>query len=216
MFLHCLVLPRVLASLWNISVGMRGCGSSLKNSLRTPETAFTSAHLSLVTASRRSEQSRGMFNISVTVSSSRHGLRPLWHKITTCADQLIFTVFATGDFDMISKHETELSQQLLPWNSGHTFMVPRERIVMTSVVICLFLSSHLFGVEWIFLTFGTGIPGPQRMILWLWWSFDFSEPRGYIFRSVWNALITTVWHFLQTFMAPRRWTLLTLVIIHLF
>lgn len=49
------ILPRVLARRWNSSEGINGSGSSLKYSLRTPETTFTSAVLSLVTASRRSE-----------------------------------------------------------------------------------------------------------------------------------------------------------------
>lgn len=53
-----LVLPSVLARLWNSSVGTSGSGSSLKYSLRTPETTFTSALLSRVTASRRSERGR--------------------------------------------------------------------------------------------------------------------------------------------------------------
>lgn len=48
-------IPNALARSWNISVGMRGCGSSLKYNLRTPATTFTSAVLSLDTASRKSD-----------------------------------------------------------------------------------------------------------------------------------------------------------------
>lgn len=47
-------IPNILARSWNICAGMRGSGSSLKYSLRSPATEFTSAVLSLDTASRRS------------------------------------------------------------------------------------------------------------------------------------------------------------------
>lgn len=64
------VSPSALARLWNSSAGTRGSGSSRKYSLRTPETAFTSALLSLVTASRRSAHRK------TSLCSRQHFRRP--------------------------------------------------------------------------------------------------------------------------------------------